>query len=321
MPTPRTARFEVVVPVARSAFELVVRTADGLEQVVAQAQPPVEEPGVPALGAVPVPVRDADWLRRSVLSLVSGRQQAPLALEQLGQLRELLDPSAFEALWAQVEDLLAPLALTSSGYHPALGGVDPAGFFAELGELVAAVTKVGPPVFLVSGTLLGAVREGRPLAHDYDADLAVLLPADGPQGAVDELWRLKDTMREAGLLDEDYERQQRHHLRTTLPSGTPVDFFPAWVVPDEAGAAGGRLHVWPWTAGVIGVEAVLPLQRLEIAGSMLPVPHDPDAVLACNYGPGWRRFDPSFSFDWVAAREQHADYISASRERWERELG
>ncbi len=310
------ARFEVELPVARGPVELVVRAGDGREQVVTSSQPPVAEGGLAELAQVPVADRGTAWLRESVLALVTARRRPQLALEHLARLRDELAPDAFEGFWAQVDDLLSPLALTPSGYHPALGSIEPSTFFDELAALVAALEDEGHLVFLVSGTLLGAVREGRPLAHDYDADLAVLLPGDEPDVVVEGMWRLKDSMRDLGLLDEDYEHEQHHHLRVALTSGTPVDLFPAWVATEEDG---GRLHVWPWTAGGLAADALLPLGRLDLARASLPVPHDPDAVLTCNYGSGWSRFDPTFSFDWATAREQHADYVRASRRRWERE--
>lgn len=274
-----------------------------------------------ALGAVPVEERDdpaATWARLAVLTLVVGRQRPRAALEQLGELRERLPAEAFARLWSDVQRLLGPLALTLSGYHPALAARDPHDFWSELATLVARLEELGLEVFLNSGTLLGAVRDGRPLGHDYDADLGLVVDvAGGPGGSdadhaeavVARFWELKEVLRGAGLLAESYDTVGRHHARVELGSGLPVDLFPAWVVD-------GRLSVWPYARGELAASALLPVRREEVAGVPLPLPRDPEALLALNYGPGWQDFDPTFVFDWAHARARHADLVEASLRRW-----
>lgn len=327
-PNAASARFEVVVaapsgpvvleldgdPVARAGEQ---RAAIGLDELRARWEATrTGEHGedfaslYAALGAVPLIERvGCDWLRLSVLVLVSFRERHRAALEQLALLRDLLDPADFDSLWAQVEQLLEPLALTLSGYHPALASRDPVELWRELGELVERLEGLGCAVFLNSGTLLGAVRAGRPLGHDYDVDLGVVLEASDAESVVEAFWDLKAQLRGAGLLSEAYDTLGRHHARVDLPSGLPVDLFPAWV-------SDGLLSVWPYAREELSGSALLPLRHEQVGGTALPLPQDPEAILAVNYGPGWRTFDPTFTFDWATARERHRDLIAASLRRW-----
>ncbi len=333
-----TARFEVTLPQEVGPVELVLTGGDepvvlarGGRDVAPTDLAAADQAVVDALssgsaqalagayrrvGAVPPHERStgggAPWLRLAVLALVGARARPRVALDQLGRCRAILPPADFAALWEEVETLLPSLALTASGYQPSLQPVDSAVFWGELRTLLDALEALGLEVFLDSGTLLGAVRDGRPIGHDYDVDLGVVLPAADAQEAVDLLWEQKRRLAAAGLLDEAYDVPGRHHCRVRLASEVPVDLFPAWVEQ-------GRLRVWPFADGELSATALLPLATLEAGGVALPVPADPEAVLACNYGASWREPDPTFDFDWARARERMDDFVRASSRRWQEE--
>ena len=166
---------------------------------------------------------------------------------------------------------------------------------------------LGLRCFINSGTLLGAIREGRLIAHDDDVDLAVVLDAPDAEQAARAWVALKGRLDEAKLLNLAFDQEVRSHAKIGQAGGASVDLFPAWI--DD-----GRVYVWPYAAGEAPAEALLPLQPLTIGGVEVLVPHDPPTLLALNYGAGWKRPDPSFRFDWKRARTRFAPFLKALNE-------
>lgn len=265
-----------------------------------------------SLVAIPVPERDPEWLETLVLLNLLFRAHARNTFTNLQALRDVhggAGSERFGAFWRRSEQVLHPDTLTPHGYEPGLAGRDPAQLWAEVAGVAAAVRDLGSPAFLAAGTLLGLVRDRRPIPHDYDADLIVVVPGADPASAVEGLWELKERLAEAGLLSEDYERAGHHHARVVSPSGLPVDLFPAWVDAED------RLHAWPTVAGTLSATSLLPGTTQIVAGVELPLPQDPEQLLVANYGPGWRDPDPAFQFPWGEARTSFVDYVAASSAR------
>ena len=91
-------------------------------------------------------------------------------------------------------------------------------------------------------------------------------------------------------------------MATQASGGYNVDLFPAWV-------AKGKVHVYPHTCGDLTEDQVFPLQPCETTG--LPIPKEPEAMLAVNYGEGWKHPDPGFAFNWSLANRRFAAFKSA----------
>ena len=150
-----------------------------------------------------------------------------------------------------------------------------------------ALSEAGLEPFLCYGTLLGAVRDGRLIGHDDDADLATsagtttrstppgVLP--GPAAPQPRGYR---TRRYSGLAFK-VEVAESDDLSRGL------DVFGGFMTH-------GRLYLM----GAVGLdyrpEWIAPRGTTVLEGRRLPVPADPERLLAAMYGASWRVPDPSF---------------------------
>ena len=101
----------------------------------------------------------------------------------------------------------------------------------------------GYEAFVVSGTLLGVIREGGLVPHDYDVDMALMLHARSLDELADEWQQLRGRLAQAGVLDESYVKTGLRLYKLRLPNGFGCDLFPAWEID-------GRVSIWPHTLEV-----------------------------------------------------------------------
>jgi hypothetical protein len=246
-----------------------------------------------------------------VLVDLAFRQRPVRTYKQLHQIRERrLAQGAgadFDRFWQECRRALAPYALTPHGYSLALDSRDPGDLWRAVADLTVRIGELGHEVLVVSGTLLGLVREGAVLAHDDDVDLAVVLGRDDSPdaaGAAREWRDLRARAAEAGLLDPEFERRRPSHCRVVTADGLKIDLFPAW-------QGGERMYVWPHTYGDVAATDVLPPvpRRIGEAGPLVLLPRRPELLLEANYGPDWHDPDPTFRFDWDRAHERFAGFV------------
>ncbi|MDU8926547.1 LicD family protein [Alisedimentitalea sp. MJ-SS2] len=186
-------------------------------------------------------------------------------------------------------------------FHSAFGTMNQAEVWADIEQVMSNLKAVGSEVFLNSGTLLGAVRDKALIAHDDDVDLAIRLDASSTVEAVEQWKKTRELLQNAGFLSE---RQPTNPgtMKLKASGGYNVDLFPAWV--DE-----GQVYVYPHTCGDLTEDQVFPLKPCETTG--LPIPKDPEAMLAVNYGDGWKHPDPGFAFNWAHANRRFAVFKNA----------
>lgn len=168
--------------------------------------------------------------------------------------------------------------------------------------VIQQLKPFGKGVFLNSGTLLGVTRDGRLLDHDDDVDLAIVLHADTPEEAAKEWMQIRLALFQLGLARvEDQPTGLLKILKLVSPEGFEIDLFPAW-------SASGRIYVYPHTFGDLDVADVFPLRSCEV--TKLPIPSQPEKMLAVNYGPTWREPNPYFVFRWRKANLRFGTFLS-----------
>lgn len=162
----------------------------------------------------------------------------------------------------------------------------PAEALAVLTDAVAALQRAGVTAWLTDGTLLGAVRERRFIAHDRDMDLGAMITQHSG-AAMREL-------RAAGF-----------HLRKTLGSkaagleykldrdGFRLDIF--WHYDDPQG---GVWHAaWQGKTMLRYAYETLALAPMDFMGRRFWAPYPPKLHLVAKYGMDWRT--PKPTWDWA----------------------
>ena len=148
----------------------------------------------------------------------------------------------------------------------------------------------GVAAYLNYGALLGAVREGRMLAHDSDTDLCYLSAHTSPADIVRESYRITRAMRGRGWR---VLRMSGGDVKLLLPLSDGgvchIDVFAAFHVGGTFFQLGNR-------SGDLPRSAIEPFSTITLHGHAFPAPRDPEAMLAFLYGPRWRTPDPSFRY-------------------------
>jgi len=158
-------------------------------------------------------------------------------------------------------------------------------------DVLAVMRGAGVEGFLAYGTLLGAVRTGHVIAHDYDADLGYLSSREYPVDAITESYRLERAIRSRGYCIRRYSAMAfQVVLDSTDPQYPWLDVFGSLIVGD-------MLYVLWDVAAPLRRDQVLPLGTCALEGRDFSVPRDVDAWLTATYGPSWRVPDPAFHFD------------------------
>jgi hypothetical protein len=203
--------------------------------------------------------------------------------------------------------------------------------FAELTAddrraLAAEVTRLldtintGTPLsaFAAYGTLLGAVRTGKLMGHDHDADIGYLSDADNPADLLRHSYALQRYLRRQGW---QVVRKASGWLTVTveLPSGRAphIDIFSAHV-------ASRRFYLERWVCAELDTSHIVPLGEVELEGVTLAAPRSPATVLAATYGESWAIPDPSFKYKLPPSVNRHfLRWVGkgggmSDRRRWER---
>ncbi len=196
---------------------------------------------------------------------------------------------------AFVDDLQTitfPLALGRHGFNPSFKNLDLDQVESELHALMETLKALDVQPFLNSGTLLGYFRDGRPIPHDDDFDLGILVNGDTEE-EVAKNWRafVKAVSQKVGIIDKG------SFVALKLSNGVQVDLFASWIID-------GKVYVHPYCWADVSADAMLPMGTLEIRGREFAAPADPNAVLAVNYGDNWRVPDPYWRFDYRKSKKR-----------------
>ena len=158
-------------------------------------------------------------------------------------------------------------------------------------EVLAALGKAGIEAFLAYGTLLGAVREGRLLGHDSDADLGYVSRHTTPVDVMRESFRLQASLAEMGYETQRYSGAA-FKVKVAEADGSirGLDVFGGFLRE-------GMLYLMGEIRTPFREEWVFPLGTAVLEDRTFPVPADPARLLAATYGKNWRTPDPAFHFE------------------------
>ena len=168
----------------------------------------------------------------------------------------------------------------------------------QLGPLVDAIemvlaklTGLGLDAFPAYGTLLGAVRDGKLIGHDNDADVAYLSRHTHPVDVIRESFRIQRLLYRDGL---EISRYSGGAFKVTVRDSEGVarglDVFAGFLYE-------GRLVLLGEIFAPFEESWLRPLGTVDLEGRQLPAPAEPDRLLAAMYGPSWRVPDPTFKFE------------------------
>ncbi len=149
----------------------------------------------------------------------------------------------------------------------------------------------GVDAYLNYGALLGAVRDGKMIAHDSDTDLCYVSKYETPADIIMESFRMERTLLQRGW---KVLRMSAGDIKLLLPLSDGrqchIDVFGAFWVNGVFYQFGNR-------SGHLEKDSLLPLGTIELDGYTFPAPRVPEDMLVFLYGENWRVPDPSFTYD------------------------
>ncbi|MDO9456138.1 bifunctional 2-polyprenyl-6-hydroxyphenol methylase/3-demethylubiquinol 3-O-methyltransferase UbiG [Nocardioides sp.] len=155
--------------------------------------------------------------------------------------------------------------------------------------VIGALRSAGIDPFIAYGTLLGAVREGKVLGHDSDADLGYVSRFTTPVDVMRESFQVQRHLAAEGWRITRYSGGAFKIYVTEADVTRGLDVFAGFL--DE-----GRLHLMGEVSTPFEPEWIHPLGVAHLDGRPMPVPARPEKLLEATYGPGWRVPDPAYKF-------------------------
>lgn len=238
------------------------------------------------------PGAEIEILKAKVILDVCATSNHKRAFRNLEALSGLLDEADFSVFSRKLAKISSPLALGRHGYYPSFADLDLDEVETQLTKLISDIEKCGVAVFINSGTLLGYIRDGRPIVRDDDFDLASIIPGSSFEEICGNWKNFKSA------ISEDYAIIDKgSFIAIRLEIGIQVDIFSAWILS-------GKLFVYPYCHGDCLSDVAVPVRRFSVRSSELPIPNNPDILLDVNYAGNWRSPDPYWRFNWNRANKR-----------------
>ncbi len=186
----------------------------------------------------------------------------------------------------------------------------------SLETVLAELAAAGVAAFPAYGTLLGAVRSGRLIGHDSDADIGYVSRHRHPFDVIRESFAIQRRLVAHGYHTMRYSGGSFQVLVTESDGFVRgLDVFGGYF-------DGERLYLMGEVRTPYREEWIFPLSNCELEGRTLPAPAEPERLLEAMYGPGWRVPDPAFAFTTPASTVRAFDQVfrisRARRRLWGR---
>lgn len=183
-------------------------------------------------------------------------------------------------------------------------------------EVLGALERAGIDAFPAYGTLLGAVRGGRLIGHDSDADLGYVSDHTHPVDVARESFRLQ---RRLAAMGYRITRYSGGAFKVDVVEGDGsvrgLDVFGGFLSNGHL-VLMGEIHT-PFER-----EWIFPLGTTTLEGRTLPAPADTDRFLTATYGAGWRVPDPAYHFETPRSTHRRLNGwfrgTRVHREEWDR---
>ena len=170
--------------------------------------------------------------------------------------------------------------------------------------MLGALRDAGVDAFPAYGTLLGAVRDGKLIGHDSDADLGYVSHHTHPVDVIRESFRLQRALADMGY------RISRYSGAAFKVDVHEADGRSAASTCSAASCATATCYLMGEIARALRARrgssrSAPPRSR----AATFPAPADTDRLLTATYGPGWRVPDPAFKFATPASTHPPAQRL------------
>ncbi|KRF13984.1 hypothetical protein ASG90_14385 [Nocardioides sp. Soil797] len=187
----------------------------------------------------------------------------------------------------------------------------------SIDEVLAALRTAGIEAFPAYGTLLGAVRGGKLIGHDSDADIGYVSRHTAPVDVTRESFQLQRRLSEMGY---DITRYSGAAFKVDVleadGSKRGLDVFGGFLSDD------GHLILMGEIRTPFRPEWIHPLGETTLEGRTLPAPADTDKFLTATYGASWRVPDPAYHFETPLSTHRRLNGwfrgTRVGRDRWDR---
>ena len=166
----------------------------------------------------------------------------------------------------------------------------------SLEEVLGVIREAGIEAFPAYGTLLGAVRAGKLIGHDSDADLGYVSKHSHPVDVIRESFQVQRRITERGY---DTYRYSGIAFRIDVLEGDGskrgLDVFGGFIA-EPYGDNPAMLYLMGEVGAPFELEWIYPLGTTVLEGRTLPAPARPEKLLEAMYGPSWQVPDPAYHF-------------------------
>lgn len=189
-------------------------------------------------------------------------------------------------------------------------------------KVLEALHGAGIEAFPVYGSLLGAVRGGKLIGHDSDADLGYVSTFSTPVDAQRESFKIQRRLNELGYETYRYSGLAfRIDVYESDGSRRGLDVFGGFIAPALPGGS-PMLYMMGEVGAPFELDWIYPLGTVTLEGRTFPAPARPEKLLESMYGPGWKVPDPAYKFTTSRATVRRLNGwfrgIRLLRNDWER---